>query len=193
MFLNEARILPVPEEALTPGIAAAVAPMKALGPILNVFRTLAHNEDAFHGYMAWAMYLLMKSSVNARERELLVLRAGYVCKSGYEWAQHAPIGRRAGLTDAEIAAIKLGADAPNWNAADRALLRFTDELIGAMRVTDATWAAVRDHFSEQQMLDITYIVSFYVQVSMILNAVGIQLDPGQTLDPDLDFRPKAAA
>ena len=29
----------------------------------------------------------------------------------------------------------------------------------------------------------------YTQVSMFLNTLGVPLDPGQTLDEDLDFRP----
>jgi 4-carboxymuconolactone decarboxylase len=37
-------------------------------------------------------------------------------------------------------------------------------------------------------MDLVFTVGQYTQVSMILNSFGVQLDPGQTLDPDLDGR-----
>ena len=122
----------------------------------------------------------------------MVLRTGFLCRSGYEWTQHVPIGQRAGLTDAEVAAIKLGADGPNWSAADRALLRATDDLHAGQFITDATWQALAAHFQPRQCMDVVFTVGQYTQVSMILNSFGVQLDEGQVLDPDLIIRARDA-
>jgi alkylhydroperoxidase family enzyme len=108
-----------------------------------------------------------------------------LCKSGYEWGQHVVIARNAGLSDDEIARIKVGAGAPGWSAADIALLKASDELHRDQFVSDATWSALRNSFSEKQCMDVVFTAAQYTQVSMILNTFGVQLDAGMTLDPDL--------
>ena len=101
--------------------------------------------------------------------------------------QHARIGKRAGLTDDEIARIKVGADAPGWNPADAALVQAADELHKDFFISDKTWAELGKFFSQKQQMDVVVTAGQYTQVSMLLNSFGVQLDPGQTLDPDLDF------
>jgi 4-carboxymuconolactone decarboxylase len=105
-------------------------------------------------------------------------------KSGYEFTQHTRIGLSEGLTEAEIANIKAGAEA-GWSDADAALIRAADELVGDHFVSDATWAALSRHFDEKQRMDVVFTAGQYTQVSMFLNTFGVQLDEGQTLDPDL--------
>jgi len=85
----------------------------------------------------------------------------------------------------EIARIKAGADDPAWSAADRALILASDELHADQFITDATWAALKAHFTDKQCMDVVFTAGQYTQVSMILNSFGVQLDAGQTLDPDL--------
>jgi 4-carboxymuconolactone decarboxylase len=96
-----------------------------------------------------------------------------------------PIARRAGLTDAEIARIKVGADAPGWSEADAALLRAADDLHREQFITEPVWAELARHFGERQRMDMVFTVGQYTQVSMLLNSFGVQLDDGQVLDPDL--------
>ena len=84
----------------------------------------------------------LTEAVATRERELVILRAGFNWKSGYEWAQHERIGLDCGLTPAEIARIKEGPDAEGWSKEDAALLQATDELTSDAFITDATWAAL---------------------------------------------------
>ena len=73
-----------------------------------------------------------------RERELVILRIGYLCQSGYEWGQHVQISRQAGMTDDEIRSAKTGPDTPGLSDLDRLLLTATDELHGDARISDAT-------------------------------------------------------
>jgi alkylhydroperoxidase family enzyme len=140
-------------------------------------------------FLAWGSYILSKqNTLPARERELVILRTGFLCRSGYEWTQHAEIAARAGLTSEEIARVKQGAGAPGWSNADAALIRACDELHARQFVSDATWSALAPHFNERQLMDLVFTVGQYTQVSMMLNTFGVQLDAGQALDPDLDGR-----
>ncbi len=186
MHLNAPRIAPVEEVQWTPEQAELAAPMVSRGTMLNIFKTLLNHPDAMRGFMGWGSYVLSKkNTLPSREREIVVLRTGFLCGSGYEWTQHVPIGQRAGLSDAEIVAIKQGADASGWSAADAALIRASDELHARQFVSDSTWKALKTHFSDQQCMDVVFTAGQYTQVSMLLNTFGVQLDEGQVLDPQL--------
>jgi 4-carboxymuconolactone decarboxylase len=196
MRLSAPRIAPVDlatldEEqrgALAPITGAARDATRSQGAVLNIFRTLVHAPRALTAFLAWGGYILSRrNSLSERDRELVILRTGYNCGSGYEFTQHTRIGLDAGLSEAEIEAIKAGPGDPLWNEADRALLRATDDLARDFHVRDESWAAL-SFLSDKQKMDLVMTVGQYTQVSMMLNSFGVQLDPGQELDPDLDRR-----
>ena len=196
MRLSEPRIAPVDlnkiddeqREALASIQGATKDVTRSGGHILNIFRTMVHAPKALTAFLAWGGYILSRrNSLSERDRELVILRVGYNCKSGYEFTQHTRIGLDAGLTAAEVEAIKAGPDDPSWSEADRAMLRATDDLTRDFHVSDASWAALA-FLSDKQKMDLVMTVGQYTQVSMMLNSFGVQLDPGQTLDPALDAR-----
>ena len=96
----------------------------------------------------------------------------------------AVIGQRAGITAAELAAIKTGPDADTWDSLDAAILRACDELVGNHFIEPATWTALAP-LGDTGRVDLVYTVGQYTQVSMLLNSCGVQLDPGLAGDPDL--------
>lgn len=186
MRLSSPRIPPLTDSEMDADQREITAPMAAQGRVLNIFRTLVRAPKAARAFLAWGNYVLSRrNDLPPRQRELVILRVGYLCKSGYEWTQHVEIGLRDGLTSTEIPRIKQGPDAPEWSEDDRLLLRATDELHHDKFITEATWAALRARFSEKQCMDLVFTVGQYTQVSMILNTFGVPLDEGQTLDPDL--------
>ena len=187
MRLSKPRIHPVPQEQWTPEQAEIAAPiLERRGRMLNIFRTQLVHPDAMRGFLGFGSYVLSKrNTLPPREREIVVLRMGYLCRSGYEWTQHRRIGLNAGLTEGEIERIKQGPDAAGWSAADAALLRAVDELHADQFIPDAAWNELCKHFNVQQCMDVVYTAGQYTLVSMLLNTLGVQLDEGQVLDPDL--------
>jgi alkylhydroperoxidase family enzyme len=184
MRLAKPRIAPLSDAELSPEQDEALKDFRP-GPVLNIFRTLVRAPKALTRFNAWGGYVLSRrNDLPAREREIVILRTGFLCRSGYEFTQHIRIGLQSGLTAEEIEAIKRGADA-GWSAADAALIRATDELHDDQFITDATWAELSRHFSEKQCMDVVFTAGQYTQVSMMLNTFGVQLDAGQTLDPEL--------
>jgi alkylhydroperoxidase family enzyme len=186
MRLTTPRVAPLRDDQLTPEQSQALEPVRngTMG-VLNIFRTLAHAPKALTRFNEWGSYVLSRrNDLPAREREIVILRVGYLCKSGYEFTQHTRIGLQSGLSDDEIERIKRGADA-GWSPADAALIRAADELVADHFISDATWAELGRHFSDKQRMDVVFTVGQYTQVSMMLNTFGVQLDPGQTLDPEL--------
>lgn len=186
MRLSEPRIPAIQDGDFTEEQRAALGAMANERPLLNIYRTLAHAPKALARFLQWGAYVLSRrNALPARQREIVILRTGFLCKSGYEFAQHSEIGRAVGLTDREIDAVKTGADAPVWSPADMALLRACDELHRDQFVSNATWADMLRHFDRKQCMDVVFTVGQYTQVSMMLNSFGVQLEPGQSLDPDL--------
>lgn len=159
------------------------------GRLLNIFRTLAHAPEALKSFLAWGGYILSdRNSLPPRERELAILRIGYLCRSGYEWTQHHRIGLRCGLSAEDIERIKAGAAANGWTRAERSLLAACDELHTGQFIEEPTWKALLADYSPRQAMDLVMTAGQYTQVCMMLNSFGIQLDEGQVLDPDLDRR-----
>ena len=122
--------------------------------------------------------MLFKSTLPPRERELIILRIGWLCEAEYEWAQHVLIGKEAGLTAEEIDRIKAGPNARGWSEADKLLLQATDELRKDAFITDSTWNGLCQHFDKKQLMDVVFAVGQYNLVSMALNTLGVQLDDG---------------
>ena len=174
MRLGKPRVAPLAEAEIDPELRVRFGD----GPILNIFRTLAHHPALAKRWMVFGNHVLAKSTLAPRERELAILRTGWLCRSGYEWGQHVGIARAAGLGDEEIARIAEGPGAPGWSERERALLRACDELHEDSFVGDATWAALSQHFDTQQLLDLVFAVGQYTLVSMALNTLGVQPEPG---------------
>ncbi len=185
MKLSKPRIHPLPEgqwnDEQRPQFTAAKQGKTDISTsvVFNVLGTLGNHWEATKKFMVWAMHIMGDTStLGAREREILILRIGWLCQAEYEWAQHAVIAKACGLSDAEIARIKLGADAPGWNELDVLLLRATDDLHKDACVSDATWNGLAKHYNTQQLMDVVFTVGQYNMVSMALNSFGVQLDEG---------------
>lgn len=173
MRLTKPRIEPLEPSA----IAEELRRYMADGPALNIYRTVAHHAKLTKRWLVFATHVLGKSSLPARDRELLILRTGFLCRSEYEWAQHSVIARMCGISDEEILRVADGPSAPGWSTFDAALLRAADELHEDSFVTDATWQTLAARYGTEQLIDLVFAVGQYTLVSMVLNTLGVQLEP----------------
>ncbi|MGH9034115.1 MAG: carboxymuconolactone decarboxylase family protein [Acidimicrobiia bacterium] len=144
---------------------------------LNIFTTLVRHPGLFRRWLPFAGKLL-SGKLPARERELLILRTGWRCRSEYEWGQHVLIGLASGLTEEEIARVKNGADASGWDPFDAALLRAADELHDDNGISDATWDALAGRYDERQLIEVPMLVGQYHLVAYTLNTLGVQREAG---------------
>jgi 4-carboxymuconolactone decarboxylase len=176
MRIRSPRIQPTIEADWTDDSRPVMAANSRSGPPLNVFATIARHPKLLKRWVVFANHVLNGSTLPARERELVILRTGYLCRSGYEWAQHVAIGRTVGITDADIEQLTVGSSAAGWGERDRVLLRATEQLVADHFVDDATWAALAADWSQQQLMDLVFAVGQYTLVSMALNSFGVQLE-----------------
>ena len=143
--------------------------------VLNIFRTLVRHPELYKAWMPFGSYLF-RSTLDARARELVILRVGALCNAPYEVHQHTRIAKRAGMSDAELEQIKRGPSAPEWSAFDRVLLTAADELVRDKFISNATWAALAERYDTKQIVDLIFTVGQYTLVSMALNSLGVQIE-----------------
>lgn len=154
------------------------------GTPLNIFATIANHPKLLKRWLVFANHVLFKSTLAFRDRELLILRTGWNCRSPYEWGQHVLIARQGGFTDDEIDRVVAGPDDPGWDAFDAALLRAADELHRDAAVSDATWATLCERYGDEQLLDAVFAVGQYHTVAFALNSCRVPLDDGVGGLPD---------
>lgn len=145
------------------------------GPI-NIFATLAHHPKVLKRFTTYAGYFLNKGLLPPREREIVILRVGWNCRSVYEFGQHTLIGRRVGLTDAEIAALTQEPTLYPWTTRDRTLIDMCDDLCADDCVSDATWGRLTGDWNEAELVELVMVAGTYRLVSGFLNTMGVQLD-----------------
>ena len=148
------------------------------GKVQNIFATLAKNTRVLKRFSDLGGTLLFRGVVPGREREIVILRVGWNCQSQYEFGQHTTIGKRLGLTDAEIADLCRDRAAGTWSEADAELIDLADELCAQDCVSDATWAKLAARWEEDALIELVVCAGFYRMVSGFLNSAGVQLDEG---------------
>ncbi|MGW0805309.1 carboxymuconolactone decarboxylase family protein [Nonomuraea sp. NPDC002799] len=139
----------------------------------NVFATLARHPRLYREWLRFGGVLL-DGTLPARDRELAILRTAFHSGSAYEWAHHARLGRRAGLTEQEIESVR-EPDAL-WSVEDRLVLQVADDLHYAGDLTDATWAALCDRYDEAGRIELVMLVAHHRMLAMVLRTLRVQLE-----------------
>ncbi len=178
MRLVQPRIPPLPQEQWSGEIKELMAGLEREGRIFNIFATLARHPALLRRWLVFGNHVLAKSTLPPRERELAILRMGWLCRAEYEWGHHVAMGKDAGITADEIRRVATGANAPGWSPFEAALLRAVDELHADSFINDSTWQALAQRYNEQQLLDLVFTAGQYKLVCMALNSVGVQLEEG---------------
>jgi alkylhydroperoxidase family enzyme len=178
MRLTQPRIPPLPSSEWNSDTQELMATLKYDGEVFNIFSTLARHPGLLRRWLVFANHVLGKSSLPPRERELAILRTGWLCRAEYEWGHHVAMGKEAGLTADEIERVTRGASDPSWQPWEAGVLRAADELHADSFINDATWKVLAQHYREQQLLDLIFTVGQYRLVCMVLNSVGVQLEEG---------------
>lgn len=178
--MNTTTTLPVPRIApralpLPPDLAERMNRLLPAGmhpP--QIFLTVARHGELFKE-MADTGFLGPTGLADRRRlppalREALILRTCVAARCDYEFELHEQtLSRRMGLSDAQIADLRQATpDVTLWSPDLVAVFRLVDGLVGQLEVDDATWAALRQHFDEAALIEITQLVGHYTGVAMLV-------------------------
>ncbi len=146
--------------------------------VINLFKVMGHMPYIGLNFQRLGNSILQGEELPANLRELAILRVGYLTKSEYEFTQHIPIALQAGVRQRQIDEISDWATSAEFDERERAILRYTDEVVRNIKVRDKTFARLKDFFNEHAIVELTTVIGFYCMVSRILVALQVELEAG---------------
>ena len=156
-------------------------PGTATGTPGNWWSVFALVPECFnHAVAGFQFYRSRNRKISPKLRELGMSRAGFTRGSKFVFSQHCKSLRAAGYSEQQIKAI------PHWSSTDlfdpleRAVLAYTDDLVlSGGRVADGTFAVLKEHLSDEQILELTYITCSYEMHATICRALRLEYDDVQ--------------
>jgi 4-carboxymuconolactone decarboxylase len=192
------RLAPLPPEQWDDDVREALAAaftdegaarLLGMGPAAismpNVLATLMHHPALAGPFLVYNNVLLRSPTLDARLRELMILRVAWRTGSRYEWAQHLRIAASVGITPEEIDAVAQGTDAVGWPALDGDVITAVDELVDGYRITDDTWNRLAEQLDERQLVELVFVAGTYTGLAMAFNSFGLELDADLPTTPVL--------
>ncbi len=143
---------------------------------LNIGRMLAHAPTVAKEFSRFGGAILFKSNIDARLRELAIIRVGLLAGAAYEVHQHDAIGLKVGLSEDQVAAIRTGPDADIWTDLESLVLRYTDEVVTDVKASDKTFAAALEALGEEQLVELTLTIGYYMLVSRFLETFEVDIE-----------------
>jgi alkylhydroperoxidase family enzyme len=186
--VNGPRIPPLPPGEWGDDVRAGIAALRPPGATqelrrskggpkgLNVLGTLAQHPELMQAYHTFNGHILYTNSLDARQRELLVLRVAARRGAEYEWRQHVHIARDLGFDDDDVERIAEGPQAAGWAPLDAAMLHAVDELLADAEITDGTWAELAAELDRHQLMDLVFTVGAYDLLAMAFKSFGVEID-----------------
>jgi alkylhydroperoxidase family enzyme len=154
--------------------------LEKLKPHLNIYRMLASSEAGMKGFVRMGNALLYRCELDAGLRELAILRVGRLSRAAYEVFQHERIAREVGVAEEKIAALRDATiEAPAFTDQEKAVLRFTDDVVRNIKATDKTFKPVQAFLSPGALVELTLTIGYYMMVCRFLETLGVEGEDGQ--------------
>jgi len=150
----------------------------------NLYRALANHPGLVAAWNEFSKVLRHDTRTPRALRELAILRGGQIMRSEYEWAQHLPMARKAGVSEAQINALSNWWTSAEFDAREKAALALA-EAVTAGHVSDAVHAEAMRHFDHHDYVELAAVAAFYAMVGRMLDAMGVPLD-----DDVRNYQPK---
>ncbi len=174
------------EEHQHPELAGLIAKIRAgrRGALINVYKLLLHAPALADIWLALINAFRTDSALDARLRELVIIRVGHLNRVDYVVRQHVPaLALPAGLTQPECAALADWHRTPLFDARERAALAYADAMTRDVQVPDTVFAALRSHFDERRIVELSILIGTYNMHTRVVAALGIDPEPSAAPSP----------
>jgi AhpD family alkylhydroperoxidase len=145
----------------------------------NLFLTFGRHPRLFRGWLRFAGRLMPRGRLPRRETELVILRVAELTGCEYERVQHVRLGRRAGLTDDDLARVVQGPASDGWSERERSILAAVDALHRARDLDDAQWSTLRAHLDDRETIELLLLAGHYEMLATTINTLRIEPDSTQ--------------
>ena len=143
---------------------------------LNAFRVMLHNPRAAGAVAELLRTLMFHNNLNARTRELVILRNGWRTGSEYEFCQHVRVSRDLKMSEEEILGVRDPANCGAYDETDRAVIRMADELLDNSQVSAETWSILQKAFPDEQLVELLIVAGFWRMIAGYLKTAKVPLD-----------------
>src|SRR5258708_7326174 len=143
---------------------------------LNVARMIANSDAAFYPFSMLGNSLLTRAKLDAKLREIAILRTAKVSHSNYEWTQHVPIAKAVGVSDDQIAAMDKPEGAKCFNDLERLVIKFTDEVARNVKGNPLTVEQLKKHMGPAEIVELVMSIGFWGMVARVLETTEVDLE-----------------
>jgi alkylhydroperoxidase family enzyme len=156
---------------------------KQWGQVSNFSQVLGHQPAALQGWMlpndAIRLRNVKADPDYVRIQQLVIIKTSALNRSAYCMSHNVPLARKIGLTEEQIAATQ-GNDYTDSRALDakqKAAIRWA-EVVTTMtaREDEAAFQAMKNHFSEQQIVELTVFCGMWNYSSRLCEALHVDLE-----------------
>jgi 4-carboxymuconolactone decarboxylase len=167
------------EEKDHPELAENIAKIKgARGGLINIYKLLLHSPIVCMTWFEHIGAIRWKTKLTPRLREIAIVRVAQSAKYAYALQQHIPgIAVPDGVSLAECEALKDWRASGMFSEAERAALAYVDAMIAGPEVPDDVFDAVRKHYSEREVVELTVLVGTYLMHNRVFTALKVDLEP----------------
>lgn len=145
---------------------------------LSVFRLLLRRERLAKATSDLLLSLLFGGTLDARLRELVIMRIGWRTGSVYEWTQHWRVAVDLGVPEADLLAVRDGPSSPAFGDLERAVLEATDEALVGRRIADATMTRLRAELEDDAVVELVAAIGTWSMISTVLRSLDVPLEEG---------------
>lgn len=146
------------------------------GRVANIFRTMANNPRLWRGYSRMGSSVWADCGLDARTRELAILRTAILAESRYEWHQHVRLGRGVGLGNEQILALHDWQRSAAFSAGERAMLAYIDAVAVGGHPSDAVHAELAAHYPASTIVGLNLLTGFYLMTARFLGAMEVETE-----------------
>jgi alkylhydroperoxidase family enzyme len=143
------------------------------GRMLNLYSMLLNAPPVAEGWLALFTAIRQQCTLRGDYRELVILRVALLNGASYEYQVHVPFALREGVTQAQLDTLDRWQDSDTLTQEQRAVLAYTDAMTRDIHVPDAVFEALRGHFSQREIVELTATIGGYNLVSRFLEALAV--------------------
>ncbi len=144
--------------------------------IMNIFKMAAHSEASVREFVRMGNRLLMKAHLDARFRELAILRIAQLLGARYEWAQHVPIAMGTGLTRDQIKELESWRESSLFGDEEKTVLGYTEEVVRDSRPREETFAAASNFLDHSSLVELTLSIGYWSMVAKLLKTFRVDVE-----------------
>ena len=143
----------------------------------HIHRAIANAPNLLRRFSGLALELRNHTQLDSRLRELALMTVGRIADAEYEFVHHWNIALGVGVRRDQLEQLADFERSPAFDQHERAVMRYAAEVTANIKVSDATFDALREFLDNRRIMELAMNVAFYNAVVRIIVPIGVELEP----------------